>query len=202
MTVGTTEHAAGRPGAAPRRSPVHRARPSGPAPRPTGAARSIVTPANPRDGSGAGNLRFELGGDLAGIREAAALLLGEDDLVVDRDLEDPAGSFDELGLDAELLLDLFRQTGGARIVVSDGAVLDADLGSHGPISFRREYTGGRQRGSSRGMKWQKILVQEDKSAAGGPNGTRAAKKVAAGLDFGCDYEYNRACSTSLHGTKW
>jgi len=87
--------------------------------------------------SGAGNLGFELGRHLAGLREAAGLLLGEDDFVVDHDLEDACGPLDELCFDAQLLLDLFRQTGGARVVVSDGAVLDHDSGRHGPISFRR-----------------------------------------------------------------
>jgi hypothetical protein len=33
-----------------------------------------------------------------------------------------------LGFDAELLLDLVRQTGGTGVVVSDGAVLDGDVG--------------------------------------------------------------------------
>jgi hypothetical protein len=79
---------------------------------------------------GAAHFRHELRGDLAGLRETAGLLLGEDDLVVHRDLEDASGSLDELSLDAELLLDLFRQTGGARIVVSDGAVLDDDVRGH------------------------------------------------------------------------
>jgi hypothetical protein len=87
---------------------------------------------------GAGYSRFERRGDLAGFREPAGLPLGEHQLAVHLDVEDAGGSLDELGLDAELLLDLCRQTGGARKVVSDGAVLDRDERGHtlllsGPI---------------------------------------------------------------------
>jgi hypothetical protein len=81
-------------------------------------------------GLGAAHLGLELGGDFAGLRESAGLLLGEHELVVHRDLEDSSGSLDELRPDAQLLLDLFRQTGGAREVVSDGAVLDRDVRRH------------------------------------------------------------------------
>jgi hypothetical protein len=87
-------------------------------------------------GSAGHDSLFEGGLDLAGMRKAAGLLLGEDQLVADGDLEDSAGSFDELGFDAELLLDLLRQTGGARKVVSDSAVLDGDTDGHDPPSFR------------------------------------------------------------------
>jgi hypothetical protein len=109
----------------------------------------------------AGHLRFELRGDLARLRKAAGLLLGEDELVVDRDLEHPAGSLDELGLDAKLPLDLFRQTGGARIVVSDGAVLDGDVGRHTLLLSSQHYTRVVQRLFKRGMKWPMALVRED-----------------------------------------
>jgi hypothetical protein len=68
--------------------------------------------------------------DLAGVGKAACLLLGEDQLIVDGDLEDSTGPLDELGLDAELLFDLLRQTGGAGEVVSDPAVLDDDGWGH------------------------------------------------------------------------
>jgi len=86
-------------------------------------------------GSAGGDSLLERGLDLAGEREAAGLPLGEDQLVVDGDLEDPAGPLDELGLDAQLLLDLLRQTGGAGIVVSDPAVLDCYSGGHHPPPF-------------------------------------------------------------------
>jgi hypothetical protein len=63
--------------------------------------------------------------------------------VVGRDLEDPAGSFDELRFDAELLLNLFRQTGGAREVVSDRAVLNRNVREHTRLLSTPDYrTGG------------------------------------------------------------
>jgi hypothetical protein len=52
------------------------------------------------------------------------LLFGEDQVVAEGDLETATGAFLQLRLDAELFFDLFRQTGGTRVVVSDGAVLD------------------------------------------------------------------------------
>jgi hypothetical protein len=52
-------------------------------------------------------------------------VLGEDLLVVHGDDEDPAAAADELRLEAELLFDFSRQTGGSREVVSDAAVVDA-----------------------------------------------------------------------------
>jgi hypothetical protein len=55
------------------------------------------------------------------------LLLGEDQLVVDGDLEDPAAAPYQLGRDAEPAFNLRRQTGGARVVVSHRAVFDAHL---------------------------------------------------------------------------
>jgi hypothetical protein len=55
------------------------------------------------------------------------LLLGEDQLVVEGDLENAAAPPDQLGLDAELAFNLRRQTGGARVVVSHCAVFDAYL---------------------------------------------------------------------------
>jgi hypothetical protein len=73
---------------------------------------------------------FEDGLDLAGKGKTTCLSLGVDELVADGDLEDSAGPFDELGFDAELLLDLLRQTGGAGEVVSDSAVLDGDARNH------------------------------------------------------------------------
>jgi hypothetical protein len=65
--------------------------------------------------------------DLAGHREAVGLLLGEDQLVVDGDLEDASAAPDQIGLDAEPAFNLRRQTGGARIVVSHRAVFDAHV---------------------------------------------------------------------------
>jgi hypothetical protein len=55
------------------------------------------------------------------------LLLGEEQLVVDGDLEDTAAAPDQLGLDAKPAFNLRRQTGGAGVVVSHRAVFDAHL---------------------------------------------------------------------------
>jgi hypothetical protein len=52
-------------------------------------------------------------------------LLGEDELPVHLDLEDPARRRDEADVGVrESLLQLGRQTGGSRLVVSDDAILD------------------------------------------------------------------------------
>jgi hypothetical protein len=58
---------------------------------------------------------------------AAGRLLRIDQRAVDFDLEDAAAGGDQLGLQAELPLDLVRQTGGDGLVVSDPAVFDAQL---------------------------------------------------------------------------
>jgi hypothetical protein len=147
--------------------------------------RAAVTPGRPWDGKGlrAGRLRFELRGDLAGIREAAGLLLREDELVVDRDLEDPAGSLDELGLDAELFLNLFRQTGGTRIVVSDGAVLDDDVGRHRLLLSRPHYTGAVPRLFKRGMKWAAGLVRQDNRCGRRPERDKSRQKFCPRAGF-------------------
>jgi hypothetical protein len=69
--------------------------------------------------------------DLAGFGEAAQLFLGEDEVVPHGDLEDATAAANQLRLDAELLFDLSRQTGGTGVVVSARAVLDGDVGRHG-----------------------------------------------------------------------
>jgi hypothetical protein len=111
-------------GARRRRPSVRRARPSRQPPSRREAASARFT-----DLAGSGPL-LEDAFDLAGVRETACLLLGEEQLVVDGDLEDSSGTLDELRLDPEFPLDLLRQTGGAGVVVSDAAVLDNDRGSH------------------------------------------------------------------------
>jgi len=83
---------------------------------------------------------LESGLDLARKGKTACLFLGEEELVVDGHLEHSARPFDELGLDAELPLDLLRQTGGAGEVVSDPAILDDDACGHDPPPFVRHYT--------------------------------------------------------------
>ena len=65
--------------------------------------------------------------DLALAGEAAFFLLGEDRLAVDADDEDAAAAADELTVDAELLLQRGRQTGGPGKVVSNAAVVDANV---------------------------------------------------------------------------
>ena len=70
--------------------------------------------------------RAERADDLAGFRKPLLGVLGEDQLAVDDHVEDPVGALDELGLDAERLLDFGRQTGGPRQVLSTRAVGDRD----------------------------------------------------------------------------
>jgi len=60
------------------------------------------------------------------------LLLREDQLAVERDLELPAGTLDEGGVNALRLLDLGRQTGGPWQVVSLHAIGDLEL-VHGSL---------------------------------------------------------------------
>jgi len=48
------------------------------------------------------------------------------ELAVDDDLEDTVFAFDQLGGDPEFCCDIVRQTGGARLVVSNDAVFDRD----------------------------------------------------------------------------
>src|SRR5205823_10132112 len=61
--------------------------------------------------------------------KASLVVLGENALAVDSDVEDAAAAADDLRLDAELFLDLSRQTGGSREVVSNAAVINSYLHS-------------------------------------------------------------------------
>jgi hypothetical protein len=63
---------------------------------------------------------------LARLGKALDAVLGEHKLAVSRDIEDAAAALAKLGLYAELLLDLARQTGGAGLVASGRAVGDRD----------------------------------------------------------------------------
>jgi hypothetical protein len=72
--------------------------------------------------SSAGSQRVD---DLALRRKSSRIALGEDLLVVDGDDEDAAAAAHELRVESELFLDLSRQTGGSRKVVSDAAVVDS-----------------------------------------------------------------------------
>jgi hypothetical protein len=84
------------------------------------------------EGSGGDSL-LELLLDLSGLREAAQLFLGEDEVVPHGNFEDAPVAADQLRFDTELPLDFSRQTGGARIVVSTGAVLDGDICRHSSL---------------------------------------------------------------------
>ena len=58
-------------------------------------------------------------------------MFGKDQVVVDLDVEDAALAADELGVDAETVLDFSRETRGGGLVVSNYAVRDADV--HGAM---------------------------------------------------------------------
>ena len=92
--------------------------------------KSIRASAAPAPVSGAQAL-LDRGFDLTGLGEAAEALLREERLAVERDLEDAAMAFDQLGGEAQLLFDLLRQPGGAGEIASSSAVLDLDPGVHG-----------------------------------------------------------------------
>ena len=57
----------------------------------------------------------------------AQLALGKDQPAVDTHFKDPAAALTERDGGAELPLELRRQTGGARLVVSNHAVEDLDV---------------------------------------------------------------------------
>ena len=74
-------------------------------------------------GSGPGAEQLD---HLGVVREAAGLVLREDEVAVGDDVEDAAAAFDQLGLDTELALQPGLQTGGLGQVVSLHAVGDGD----------------------------------------------------------------------------
>ena len=65
--------------------------------------------------------------DLVVFGEAPRRVLREEQLGVSVDVEDPVAAADQLGLDADLVADPGRQTGGPGEVVSTSAVVDRDL---------------------------------------------------------------------------
>jgi hypothetical protein len=71
----------------------------------------------------------ELCEDLVGIGESSGLVLREDQLAVYDHIEDAVIAPDELRFDAPGLLDLGRQPGGLREIVSSPTVGDGDLHS-------------------------------------------------------------------------
>lgn len=68
----------------------------------------------------------ELADDFFGLGKPTGLVLAEDRFAVDDDVEHTATALDQLGLDADFLLDRSRQTGGIGVVVSFTAVGDRD----------------------------------------------------------------------------
>jgi hypothetical protein len=70
---------------------------------------------------------LDLRKNLLVLREPAYVVLAPNLRAVDVNVEDAAGAFDQLRINAELLLDCFRQTGGCRKVVSLHAILDRDV---------------------------------------------------------------------------
>lgn len=60
--------------------------------------------------------------DLGVLGKAFLGVLGEDEVAVRDDVEHTVGPFDQLGVDAERVLDGGRQTGGLGQVLSTGAV--------------------------------------------------------------------------------
>src|SRR5438132_8790779 len=57
----------------------------------------------------------------------SGVVLRVDSLVVDRHIEDPATAANQLAVDSKLFLDFRRQTGGARKIVSNAAVVDSNF---------------------------------------------------------------------------
>jgi hypothetical protein len=84
-----------------------------------------------RGRGGGGELLGQGADDLLLVREAALLVLGEDELAVDDDVELADRPGLDLAVDADLFLDRGRETRGAGFVVSGLAVLDRDRVDHG-----------------------------------------------------------------------
>ena len=68
--------------------------------------------------------------DLAVIGEPAERSLGEHKIPVDRNLEDPVLALYQLNRGCKLALQLSRQPGSPRLVVSNNAVLDRNIHAH------------------------------------------------------------------------
>jgi len=91
------------------------------------APRAAAAPATGLAFASAGRALGQRVDDFLVIWEAPGLVFAVDELAVRLDVENAAGPFDEIGLDAELFLDSGRQTGGLGEVASDAAVGDGDL---------------------------------------------------------------------------
>jgi hypothetical protein len=88
--------------------------------------------------------------DLPRFGKSAELLFGEDELVFYGNFKDSSAAFDELGLDAKILLDFRCQTGGARVVVSSRAVFDGNPHRRSPFRPNYRSAGRRHACSARG----------------------------------------------------
>src|SRR6266851_1474720 len=60
-------------------------------------------------------------------RKPPGVVLRENPLAVDGDVENPAAAAHELAVDSELFFDFSRQTGGSRKVVSNAAIINANI---------------------------------------------------------------------------
>ncbi len=65
--------------------------------------------------------------DFSIFRKSAGLMFAVDQVAVGLDIEDAAAALDQFALDAELVLDCFRQTDGLWRVVSLNAVFDRNV---------------------------------------------------------------------------
>src|SRR5262249_3255070 len=99
---------------------------------------------------------FDVWKDLVRLGKAAQLQLGEDALAVHHHLERSAGTDHQLGLRTRFFLDESRQTGGARVVVSNLAVVNFDP-SHGVPPLIRSRSRlrklNRDRSAEAGTRW-------------------------------------------------
>jgi hypothetical protein len=66
------------------------------------------------------------------LGKPAGDFLRENQLAIDAHIEHASGTFDEIGLDIELILQSGRQTGSLGKVISFDTIGDADLLAHNP----------------------------------------------------------------------
>ena len=97
-------------------------------------------------------------------------------------------------MDAELLLDLLRQTGGAGVVVSDSAVLDDDGRGHTRLLSAESIASVLFK---IGIKWREWLLFNYKVRLA----TQAGQTSYLDRDWIPDWnrEYNRDCSIAPYG---
>ena len=81
----------------------------------------------------AGPTRLQLLSYLAGIGEAAGLVLGKDQLAIHLDVEDAPAAGNQFCLDTQGFAQFVRQTGGFGIIVSDCTVGDLNVHSVSPM---------------------------------------------------------------------